>query len=214
MFDDPNCLTQFQRAMEQDLNIKIIHAHSPQAKGRVERVCDTLQDRLVKELRLAGISTKPEANRFAKEVFIPQFNNKFSVLPQKKGNLHRPLTEYEKSNFDKIFSVQNTRVVNNDFTVRHKGQWYQLAEQQPTLVLRKDKALIEERIDGSLHISLRNKELNHTVLPSRPQKVKIKVIGLVKSKSTWKPPADHPWRRPFIFSHQRHQTSSLEKQTL
>jgi len=200
VFDDPNCFTQFQRAMETDLGVKIIHAYSPQAKGRAERLFDTLQDRLVKELRLAGISTKEEANRFAEKVFIPKFNQKFSVLPQKKGNLHRSLTRFEKENLDKIFSIRNIRIVNNDFTVRYERKWFQLSETQPCLVLRKDKVVIEERIDGSIFISLRNKCLNYTVLPARPEKVKMKVIALTRTKSSWKPPANHPWRRPFIIS--------------
>jgi len=209
VFDDPKCFTQFQRAMEIDLGIKIIHAYSPQAKGRIERLFETLQDRLIKELRLAGISTTREADRFVEKVFIPKFNARFTVLPQKKSNLHKPLTKFEKDNLDKIFSVQDTRVVNNDFTIRHKGQWYQLAKQQPTLVLRKDKVLIEERITGEIFISLRNKYLDYTVLPARPKKVKMKVIGLAKNKPTWKPPANHPWRRPFILNPaERCQTSS------
>lgn len=214
VFDDPKALTQFQRAMETDLGIDIIHAYSPQAKGRAERMFNTLQDRLIKELRLAGISTIKEANKFVKEVFIPKHNAKYAVLPQKKGNLHKPLTKFEKDNLDKIFSVQDTRVVNNDFTIRHKGQWYQLAEQQPTLVLRKDKVLIEERIDGSIFISCRNKYFRYTMLPARPKKVTMKVIGLTRNKSTWKPPVDHPWRKPFILNPaERCQTSSLVEST-
>ena len=63
-----------------------------------------------------------------------------------------------------------------------------------------DKVVIEERIDGSIFISLRNKCLNYTVLPARPEKVKMKVIALTRTKSSWKPPANHPWRRPFIIS--------------
>lgn len=210
VFDDPHCRTQFQRAIEQDLNIKIIHAFSPQAKGRAERLFNTLQDRLVKELRLAGISTIKEANQFVEQVFIPKHNARFAVVPQKKGDLHQPLTAWEKDHLDKIFSVQDIRIVNNDFTVRFAGQWYQLAEQQPCLVLRKDKVLIEKRLDGSLRLGLRNKELNYVALPSRPEKVKMKVIGLTRSKSSWKPPADHPWRKPFILApSQRCQTPSL-----
>ncbi len=198
VFDDPKCFTQFQRAMEQDLGIKIIHAYSPQAKGRVERLFKTLQDRLIKELRLAGISTIEEANEFVKEVFIPKFNDKFAVQPQKKGDLHKSLTKWEKDNLERIFSIQTTRIVNNDFTVRHQGKWYQLSEVQPTLVLRKDKVLMEERINGEMFISLRNKYLNHQLLPERPKKVnQTKVIALTRKKSSWKPPADHPWRRPF-----------------
>lgn len=200
IFDDPNCLTQFQRAMEADLGIKLIHARSPQAKGRIEKLFGTLQDRLIKELRLAGISTIREANKFVEEVFIPKHNAKFTVLPQKKGDLHKPLTKFEKDNLDRIFSVQDTRVVSNDFTIRHKGKWYQLLEQQPTLVLRREKVLMEERINGEIFISLRSRYLNYTMLPVRPEKVAMKVIGLIRSKSTWKPPANHPWRRPFILN--------------
>ena len=213
LFDDPNTLTQFERAMK-DLNIEIIHAYSPQAKGRIERLFGTLQDRLVKELRLANISTIKEANKFLEEVFIPEFNQRFSVAAQKRGNLHRRLNTIEKGNLDKIFSVQNTRTVNNDFTIRFKGRWYQLLETQPTLVLRKDKVLIEERINSLTFISLRGKYLNCIPLPERPKKVEIKVIGLARAKPYWKPPPDHPWRRPFILNLSKmYQTSSSMEKT-
>ncbi len=212
VFDDPQALTQFQRAMETDLNIEIIHAYSPQAKGRVERLFGTLQDRLIKELRLAGISTIEEANRFAEKVFIPKFNSRFAVKPQKRGNLHKPLTKWEKDNLDKIFSVQIKRTITNDFTLRHQNKWYQLGPIQPTLVLKRDKVLMEERIDGTMFISLRGKYLNHTVLPKRPEKInQTKVIALTKTKPSWKPPADHPWRKPFILNpEKRYQTSPRE----
>jgi len=210
VFDDPKCFTQFQRAMETDLGIRIIHAYSPQAKGRIERLNKTLQDRLVKELRLANISTIQEANEFCRKVFIPKFNAKFAVKPQKKGNLHKPLTKWEKDNLDNIFSIQTKRTVSNDFTVRHQGKWYQLSEIQPTLVLRKDEVLMEERIDGTMFVSLRGKNLNHRLLPKRPEKVnQTKVIALTRTKSSWKPPVNHPWRRPFNpKAMERYQTSS------
>ncbi|MBU4369891.1 ISNCY family transposase [Patescibacteria group bacterium] len=200
VFDDPNCLTQFQRAMERDLDIRIIHAYSPQAKGRAERLFKTLQDRLIKEMRLAGVSTIKEANKFVKENFIPKFNAKFSVLPQKKGNLHKSLTKFETAHLDKIFSIYNTRVVNNDFTIRFKGKYFQLSKTQPILVLRKVGVQIEERINGQIFISLRNKYLNYTLLPARPEKIKTKIIAKGKIRYSWKPPADHPWRRGFIDS--------------
>ncbi len=116
-------------------------------------------------------------------------------MAQKKGNLHKPLTKFEKDNLDKIFSIQKTRVVNNDFTVKFEGKWYQLAEKQPCLVLRKDKVIVGQRIDGSMHISLRNKELGYTVLPERPRKITMKIVGLTIKKSNWKPPTNHPWRK-------------------
>lgn len=197
--DDPNVLTQFQRAMRQ-LDIEPISAYSPQAKGRIENLFPTLQHRLVRELRLASISTIDEANQFVKQVFIPEFNAKFSVVSKKRGNLHRKLTKIERAKLDQIFSGQEIRYINNDFTVRYMGKWFQLAEKQPCLVLRKDKVLIEERIDGSIFISLRDKYLNYTALPARPEKVKMKVIALAGSKSLWKPPVNHPWRKPFILN--------------
>ena len=201
LFDDPKALTQFQRAMK-DLDINIIHAYSPQAKGRAERLFGTLQDRLIKELRLANIATKEETNTFCDKIFIPKFNAKFSVLPQKKGNLHRVLTKLDIKNLERTFSIQNTRIVSNDFTVKFQGKWFQLAKQQPILVLRKDKVLIEERINGTIFISLRDKYLDYKILPERPKKIKEmrKLTALAKAKPAWKPPVDHPWRRPFVLN--------------
>lgn len=200
VFDDPECLTQFERAMKEDLNIKVIHANSPQARGRAERLFGTLQDRLVKELRLAKISTIEEANKFLEEIFIPKFNSKFARVPQKRKDLHRKLNRREKESLDKIFSVHSTRVVNNDFTIRFKGKWYQLLEKQPTLVRRKERVQIEERIDKSLFISLRDKYLEYILLPARPKRIELKVPALTRTKSTWKPPTNHPWRRSFFVS--------------
>lgn len=200
LFDDPEALTQFERAMK-DLDIQVIHAHSPQAKGRIERLFGTLQDRLIKELRLSKMNTIEEANRFLQEIFIPQFNQRFAVLPSKKKDMHKPLTEIDKVNLDKIFSVQDVRKVNNDFTIRFKGQWFQLGEKQPTLVLKKSSVMIEERLNGELFISLKNKYLDYALLPERPRKViKMYVTGLTREKQIWQPPANHPWRKPLSFS--------------
>lgn len=196
LFDNPKALTQFERAMK-DLDIEVIHAYSAPAKGRIERLFGTLQDRLIKELRLAQIDSKTEANRFLDEVFIQKFNDKFGVLAQKDGDLHRNLTQIETEKLEQIFSIQNKRKVNNDFTIRYKGKWYQLSEVQPTMVYRKDTVLIEERIDRdrTMLISLRDKYLNYEELPERPKRVKMRVTALSKEKQTWKPPADHPWRK-------------------
>lgn len=217
VFDDPKAQTQFQRAMERDLRVKIIHAYSPQAKGRIEIRFNNFQDRLVKELRLATISNKEEANQFTEKSFLPKFSQKFGVKPQKRGNLHQKLTQYELENLDKIFSIQNIRFVNNDFTVRYQGKWFQLLETQPVLVKKKEKVLIEERLSGEIFISLREKYLNFKELPNRPERIKeIPIPALTKTKSSWKPPANHPWRKPFIFSPERkYQTSSkVENETL
>lgn len=198
--DNKELITQFQRAC-QDLNIMLITAHSPEAKGRVERMFETLQDRLVKELRLQNISDIETANKFLEKKFIPVFNKMFAVFPVKRADLHRPLTKTDKDNMDSIFSVHSARVVMNDFTVQFKNKYFQLSQQQPLLVCRKDKILIEEHLDDSIALKLRGKKLNHTVLPKRPEKeFVLKIPALATSKPTYKPPADHPWRKQFLMN--------------
>lgn len=192
--DNHELITQFQRTCN-DLNINLISAHSPQAKGRVERLFKTLQDRLVKELRLQNISDTKTANKFLEEKYIHIFNEKFAVIPAKDTNLHRSLTEHDKENLDKIFSIQSQRQVKNDFTIQFKNQWYQLAEIQPTTVYRKDEILVEERLDGSIHLSKKDKDLNFKKLPAKPEKVKTNLIAITPRKSNWIPPENHPWRK-------------------
>lgn len=198
VLNDPEHITQFERAMK-NLGIKVIHAYSPQAKGRIERLFGTLQDRLVKELRLQNISTLEKANCFLAEEFLPEFNQRFAVLPEKRGNLHKELIREEKNNLDRIFSIQDIRTVNNDFTIRYENQWLQLDKAQSTLVCRKDRVLIEKRLNNEIRISLRTKRLNFQALPERPKKIEtIKVIALTKAAPSWKPPIDHPWRHSSI----------------
>lgn len=194
--DNADLMTQFGRAM-QDLNIYLISANSPQAKGRIERLFGTLQDRLVKEMRLESINTPEEGNKFLKEVFIPKFNDKFAVTPAKAGNVHNSLAPTDKANINRIFSVQSERVINNDFTVQFKNNWYQLAEIQPTTVRAKEKVLVEEWLDKSIHFSLREKYLSFTELPVRPKNVKHPPPILTRNKLNWKPQIDHPWRKPY-----------------
>lgn len=196
--DNQELITQFQRAA-QEVGIRLITAHSPEAKGRIERLFGTLQDRLVKELRLRNISTKEEANKFLAETYIPDFNKKFAVVPAQAGDVHRALSVEEGEKLSAIFSVQHTRTVANDFTIRFKNQWLQLAEAQPTLVRKKETVLIEERLDDGLYIRLRSQYLNFDILPERPKKIiDIKLPALTRTKSTWKPPANHPWRKSFV----------------
>lgn len=192
--DNQELMTQFQRAM-QDLGITLITAHSPQAKGRIEKLFGTLQDRLVKEMRLEDINTPDEGNRFLKEVFLQKYNKKFAVMPARKGNVHKPLCETDRKNVARIFSVQSKRKVNNDFTIQFKNNWYQLTELQPTTVRAKDKIIVEVWIDGTIHFSLREKYLNYTILPERPKKIKQLPLILTTHKLNWKPPLNHPWRQ-------------------
>jgi len=151
--------TQFQRAMT-ELRIEPIFANSPQAKGRVERLFGTLQDRLIKELRLQNISNIETANKFLQDKFIPDFNNRFAVSPRNPADLHKPLTEKEKNNLNSVLSRQTPRVVQNDFTISFKNQWYQLLSNQPVTICKRDQIIVEEHLDYSTHFSLRNKYLN------------------------------------------------------
>jgi len=196
--ENPDTLTQFERAMKNDLNVEIIHAHSPQAKGRVEKLFKTLQDRLIKELRLSGISTVIEANRFLEEEFLPKFNARFMVEPRTKANLHKELTKQEKSKLDSIFSRQYQRAVRNDFTVDHKKHCYQLEKIQPVTICKRDIVTVEERMDQTIHFRLRGKYLNHKLLPEKPRKLNVnknKLQWVIAASSSYKPPVDHPWRQ-------------------
>ena len=196
--DNKELITQFQRACR-DLNITLISAHSPEGKGRVERMFGTLQDRLVKELRLQGIKDIENANKFLEEKYIGIFNEKFAVVPVKRADLHRPLTKNDKVDLNSIFSIHSTRVVANDFTIQFKNQYFQLGQQQPVLVCRKERISIEEHLDRSIMLKLRDKKLNYIVLPKKPDKeFKLKIPALTTGKPTYKPPANHPWRKQYF----------------
>ena len=192
--DNKDLITQFQRAMNQ-VGVKPISAHSPEAKGRVERMFETLQDRLVKELRLANISNIEKANEFLK-TYIPQYNKKFAVVPQKQADLHRKISKELKAGLPQIFSVQSQRKVNNDYTIMFKNQFFQLEEKQRITIFKKDAVTVEEHLGGETRIRLKDKYLNYTVLPERPKKIKdIPVAALTNRKPDYRPSADHPWRK-------------------
>lgn len=192
--DDERMVTQFERAMD-ELGIEVIHAHSPQAKGRIENLFGTLQDRLVKELRLAGISTPEEANDFLQQTFLPAFNKRFMVKPTSEADVHWPVSS--KEDLSQILSVQSERYIGNDFTIRFKGRWLQLDKTQPTLVLPKSRVVIEERLDGSLRMRLKGKYLSFITLDHKPEQreASIALTSNPKPRSIHKPSPTHPWRR-------------------
>lgn len=192
--DNAELLTHFQQACKL-LTIELINANSPEAKGRIERLFQTLQDRLVKELRLAEISTVTEANQFLKQVFIPEFNAKFAVVPAKEGDVHRPLTQKEKQSLNSIFSIKHLRCVNYDFTIQFKNHFYQLEEIQPTTIRPKEKITVEEHLDGTIHFITNDKPLNFFVLPDRPKRIVKQPVILTNHPLNFKPSADHPWRK-------------------
>lgn len=188
-------LTQYARALR-ELDIELIHARSPQAKGRVERVFGTLQDRLVKELRLAGISTIPEANRFLREVYLEKHNAKFAVSPKNSTDLHRDLRGYDLQN---IFCTREERTVRNDLTIQYQKRWFQLAPQQPTIVTPGTVVTVSAALGGTIALSLRACTLRFHEIAERPQTRETPSVPTLRTP--WKPPADHPWRRRVLIRH-------------
>lgn len=198
--ENHDTLTQFQRAM-QELNIEPITAHSCQAKGRIERLFETFQDRLIKEMRLANISTIEQANIFLEKEFLPKYRLKYAVEPRSKTDLHKPLSQKESNNLDAIFSRQYTRTIKNDFTISFEKQWYQLLKDQPITICKKDKVIVEQRLNNTIQFRLRGKHLNYKLISERPKKIKsIPWVITANQKSVYIPPADHPWRRKFTYS--------------
>jgi hypothetical protein len=192
---DENPMTQFTRAMA-ELGVVVIAANSPQAKGRVERGFDTHQDRLVKELRLRGISTMEAANRYLWDVYIPEHNARYAVAPASTSDLHKPLLA--SHNLDEILSLRTERTVFNDFTVRFRNRFFQILAEQPMRVRPKDKVSVEVRLDGSPHLRCRDFYLNFKTLPKRPERPPERaqpVVGGPTLRRYCKPALDHPWRR-------------------
>jgi hypothetical protein len=155
-------LTQFKRALE-ELEIGLILANSPQAKGRVERFNKTAQDRLVKELRLAGAKTMEQANEVLEGKFLPWFNRRCAVKPASGNNAHRPL--HPSMNIQAILSIQDKRKVCNDYTIRLDNQVYQLLP--PALPgLRGGWVTVEKRLNASLHLRFKGHYLKYKALGS------------------------------------------------
>lgn len=192
--DNTELMTQFGRATH-ELGIKLIFANTPQAKGRIERLFQTLQDRLVKEMRIANINTIDEANLFLKDTFIPWFNGRFAVVSKCPDNCHRKVDSSTVQKLESIFSKHYIRRINSDFTIQYKNNWYQLKEIQPITVYKTDKVLIEDRLDKTIKIKYKDRYLNYFELPDKPLKINSAPIILTEHKSNWVPPIDHPWRR-------------------
>ena len=184
-------LTQFGRAMN-TLGVKIILAYSPQAKGRVERTNGTFQDRLVKEMRLKGIKIIEEANRYLENVFLQKYNEKFNVIPKKEEDLHRPIPE--DIVLEEVLCFEESRQVQNDWTVRWRNRFFQLAKRNEALGLVKQKITVREKLDGMIQLVYKGHTLAFEELPERPEKMTVKVKQLARSRKPWKPAPDHPWR--------------------
>jgi len=178
-------LTEVGRALK-ELGVEVIFARSAPAKGRIERLFRTFQDRLVKEMRLRNIKSIEEANRFLKG-YIPGYNRRFSVPAAKETNLHRPLPK--GIDIDRVLCVKTEHALRNDFTVAHNTKLYQVEDN-----IRADKVTLEERIDGSMVIAHKDRILKFKEILARPKRVEEKPRYIFKVKKVCSPPKDHPWR--------------------
>lgn len=183
-FRDKEELTQFARACQQ-LGIDLIYAESPQAKGRVERMFGTLQDRLIKEMRLEGIKTLKEANEFLRR-YLPGFNQKFNVAAKESGEYHQST---EGVDLDEILSIQTEHVLRNDRTVIHQKRLYQVLNKT-----RAQKVRVHEYLNGRMVIKHDKSRLQFKPINPRPQKA---VIRKVKGRRGYILPKDHIWRIGF-----------------
>jgi hypothetical protein len=157
--------TQWGRACGQ-LGIEIKHANSPQAKGRVERCNGTLQDRLIKEMRLAGISSMQAANAYLQSGdFIERHNKKFAVKPTQQGNAHRDCQGYD---LDDIFSAHKTRILANDFTIAYEKKIFQLHQQQRTIIRPKNEIVVKTTLSGQISLWVRKTRLDFHEIVSKP----------------------------------------------
>jgi hypothetical protein len=188
--------TQFTRAMT-ELEIAVITAHSPQAKGRVERSFDTHQDRLVKELRLAQIATHEAATRFVNEVYLPAHNAAFAVEPTNRTDAHRPLLARQR--LDEILTVRTPRVLAKDWTLRCQHRYFQLLPDQPVRLRPGASIEVEQRLDGATHLrATTGQYLAYQPIPKpapRPQPPR--VVGPSRRPASPSPASTHPWKRSY-----------------
>ena len=178
-------LSEFGRALT-ELGVKLIHAHSPQAKGRVERLFNTLQDRLVKEMTLRGINTIEEANKLLKS-YLSSHNKRFAVTPKEQSDLHRSIPK--GLNLDKILCIRTERTLRNDTTIAHNGKLYQIQE-----AVKSKKVLVEERVNGKMLITHNAVHLKYKEISARPEKQQ-KPSRKHLPRKGHAPSADHPWRK-------------------
>jgi transposase len=184
--------TQFGRAME-ELDVELILANSPQAKGRVERVNGTLQDRLVKAMRRAKIKDLETANRFLQEKFLAAFNRRFVRKAARPGDLHRRVTR--GIDMARVLSIRETRQVQNDWTVRFENRWFQLAEMHQKLALAGRRVTVCRRLDGGLELHYGGRLLSYQELDAPPARRHTEAAPVIGSCQGRRPAADHPWRR-------------------
>jgi transposase len=208
-------LTQFGRAMK-ELSIELICAHSPQAKGRVERANQTLQDRLTKELRLRGISSVEAANAYLPQ-FITGYNARFGREPRHAEDAHRQMSPGEDLN--RILSLCERRTLSKNLTLSYGNVIYQVKTRRAAYTMRKAHVEVRETSTGEITIEYKGKPLEYSVYREQERKpsqvTPSKMIDAALSRSTAKAPRkygpvpmSHPWRN---FSYSEKSLQAMEK---
>ena len=184
--NDIRPMSHFEKSLD-ELGVKVIHAYSPQAKGRVERLFGTFQDRVVKEMRLARVTNIAEGNTFL-DGYLPEYNTKYAKEAAEKANFHRPMAN--KRALDTILSIKTDRALRNDFTIANNKKLYQIKSN-----IRAKKVTVEERTDGTMRIIHNGQQLKYQEIVARPIQEK-KLAKKPKSLRSWKPSESHPWKSP------------------
>jgi transposase len=205
--NQPNALagegtTQFARALY-ELDIELICANTPQAKGRVERAHATLQDRLVKELRLLAISDLATADTYL-PTFRQGFNRRFAVVARDPRDAHRPLRPAD--DLGRILAIRELRTLSKNLTLQYNNAVYQIQSGRPSYALRHAQVEVRERWDGVLTILYKGKPLAHSVYREPPRQAELfsskelnpeldARLAAKRKRKVHVPPPDHPWRR-------------------
>jgi hypothetical protein len=175
-----------------ELEVELILALSPQAKGRVERLFGTLQDRLIKEMRVVGISSMKEANVFLREVFIPFWNARFTVSAAEPQDAHRPLPPGVDLNI--LFAETQVRMLREDFTFQHRNQVWQVEARDADGLRPKQRVTIEARLDGSVRYRCGRRYVTPVLFVSPPPAPAASPPPR-RAPGSRPVPADHPWRK-------------------
>lgn len=189
---DPMMTDSLIRQGLRALEIELIFALSPQ--GRVERLCGTLQDRLIKEMRIARVESLEQANHFLQETFIPFWNQRFTVNPLKATDAHRELPRGLDLNV--LFAETQTRVLREDFTFRYRNQFWQISAQEARDLRPKQRITIAHRLDGSTHYRVRNQYLNPSLFIAPPA---APPLPPKPRAAPPRPAPSHPWRQTLFL---------------
>lgn len=184
--------TQIGRALK-ELGVEWIAAHSPQAKGRIERFFSTAQDRLVKGLRIAKAASLEEANRYLEQEYLPSWNQSFTVVAANPTDAHRPLSR--GPDLAAILSHVEERVVTPDYTIRYQGKIYQIGRVDVRAGLRGGRVRVEQRLDGSLAVKFREHYVNIAECQLRPKMPPPPKLAAASKKAPAK--GGHAWMKDF-----------------